>query len=105
MAKSSTPNEADLARRGPDIHLRSGSPFVGVLTGDEPRTPGLWKYEPYRGMGHVAFLEELRKHGQAECRAEIEEAVWLAFTVTDELFDPLDTPDCWKLVVSAVSAE
>jgi len=51
---------------GPEFEF-SGEP-VGLFTdGINPNAEGLFRYEPYRGPGHLHMQEQLRKSGSAWC--------------------------------------
>jgi hypothetical protein len=56
---------------------------VGVLSGNEPREPGLWSYMPFRSHGHYLFAAVLNAGGQPECHVTID-GQRLIFTVSGE---------------------
>ena len=44
-----------------------GLPAGTFADGEAPTEPGIYKYEPFRGIGHYEFIKYLQLHGVAEC--------------------------------------
>lgn len=51
--------------------------FAGI---DGPRSPGCYRYEPYRGSGHYELQTILRAGGSPRCAYQAEDGC-IAFTV------------------------
>jgi len=51
---------------GPEFEF-SGEPVGLFEDGVCPNSDGLFRYEPYRGPGHLHMQELLRKSGTAQC--------------------------------------
>ena len=59
---------------------------VGFFLSDTPTTPGIYEYEPVRGLGHLNFCKALARDEQPECFYHREQKrkdyLKIVFTVT-----------------------
>lgn len=55
-------------RRAPLMFRFEGQP-VGTFKGLDafPTTPGKFRYDPFRGLGHLKMIEACQRHGFARC--------------------------------------